>query len=296
MPLDGLTLIGERINPGFASSKAMLDAEDIPGLQKLAQEQARNGAHYLTINVGDLATARPAFLADLIRAVQDAVDLPLSFDYPLRSVQELCLKTYDPAKARGRPPIVNSVTELRWDMVELRSDHAFRLVIMASERLENGEETPNRTAQDVAQTARRLVGRVLDEDLGFTADDLMVDVSLFPMASDTENLTRRALDAIGLIGSDPALRGVHQLVGLSNLGIMLPKLALDGSRLSVKLESAFLTLAMPRGLDTILGTPGRDYRLLPEDDFVLHGFKETIALDGFDALPRLRELYQRAPS
>jgi 5-methyltetrahydrofolate--homocysteine methyltransferase len=295
MSIPGLTIIGERLNPGFASSKAMLDAEDIPGLQKLAQAQARAGAHYLTINVGDKATARPGFLADLIRALQAVVDLPLSFDYPHRSVQELCLKTYDPPSARGRLPIVNSVTELRWDMVELRRDHAFRLVIMASERLENGEETPNRTAGEIAQTARRLVERVLNEGNGFEPEDLLIDVSLYPMASDTENLTQRALDAIDLIGNDPALRGVHQLVGLSNLGIMLPKFARDGSRLNVKLESAFLTLAVPRGLDTILGTPGRDYQLLPEDDYVLRGFKEAIALDGFDALLRLREIYQADP-
>jgi 5-methyltetrahydrofolate--homocysteine methyltransferase len=294
MSIPCLNLIGERLNPGFASSKALLDAEDIPGLQKLAQEQARKGAHYLTINVGDKATARPDFLAELIRALQEVVDLPLSFDYPHQSVQELCLKTYDPAKAQGRLPIVNSVSELRWDMIELRKIRPFRLVIMASERLEDGEEIANRTAEEIAQTARRLVTRVLNDGGGFTPDDLLVDVSLFPMASDTEGLTRRALDAIGLIGSDPALRGVHQLVGLSNLGIMLPKLALDGSRLNVKLESAFLTLAMPRGLDTILGTPGREYQFLPDDDFVLRGFREAIELEGFETLLRVRELYQAA--
>lgn len=292
MPIPHLTLIGERLNPGFAASKAMIQAEDIPGLQKLAQEQASHGAHYLTINVGDKATTRPGFLADLIRALQSVVDLPLSFDYPHRSVQELCLKTYDPAKARGRLPIVNSATELRWDMVGLRRDHPFRLVIMASERLEDGRETPNRTAEEIAQTAGRLAARAMDEGR-FSPDDLLIDVSLYPMASDTEGLTRRALDAIRLIGSDPAMRGVHQLVGLSNLGIMLPKLAVDGSRLSTKLESAFLTVAMPLGLDTVLATPGRDYQLLPGDDCVLRGFQEAIALDGFDMLLRLQELYRK---
>ena len=294
MPIPNLTLIGERINPGFASSKALLDAEDIPGLQKLAVDQVKKGAHYLTINVGDKATDRPAFLVALIQAVQCVVDVPLSFDYPNRSVQEICLKTYDPAKARGRKPIVNSISELRWDMLELRRLRPFRLVVMASERVENGEALPNRTREEVAQTARRLVRRILDDGDGFTPDDLIVDVSLFPMASDTEGLTRRSLEAIQIIGRDPDLRGVHLIVGLSNLGILLPKQARDGSRLSTKLESAFLTLAMPHGLDTILGTPGRDYQLLPEDDFVLRGFQEAVALEGFDTLLKLRELYQTA--
>jgi cobalamin-dependent methionine synthase I len=220
--------------------------------------------------------------------------VPLSFDYPNRSVQEICLKTYDPAKAHGRKPIVNSISELRWDMLELRKLRPFRLVVMASERVENGEALPNRTGEEVAQTARRLARRILDDGDGFTPDDLIVDVSLFPMASDTEGLTRRSLDAIQLIGRDPGLRGIHLIVGLSNLGILLPKQARDGSRLSTKLESAFLTLAMPHGLDTILGTPGRDYQLLPDDDFVLRGFQEAVALEGFDTLLKLRELYQTA--
>jgi cobalamin-dependent methionine synthase I len=296
MKLPELTLIGERINPGFATSKALLAKEDICGLQELAVSQVRQGAQYLTINVGDKATGTTGFLVKLIEAVQEAVNVPLAFDYPHRSVQETCLKTYRPEKACGRRPIVNSVTELRLDMLDLARIQPFRLVLMASERLENGGGVPNRTSEEVARTARRLALRIIDAGHGFTPDDLIIDVSLCPIASDAEGHTRRAIEAIRLIGGDPALRGVHMMVGLSNLGIMLPKLALDGSRLSTKLESAFLTLTVPHGLDTILATPGRDYQILPEDDFVLRGFQEAIELDGFDTLMRLQQLYRKDPA
>jgi cobalamin-dependent methionine synthase I len=296
MTLSHLTLIGERINPGFTSSKALLDTEDIKSLQELAVSQVHKGARGLTINVGDKATRDSSFLVKLIEAVQDVVDVPLSFDYPHRSVQEICLKTYRPEKARGRKPIVNSVTELRLDMLGLLKIQPFRLVLMASERLENGQALPNRTAEEVAQTARRLVLRIVNDGCGLALNDLLVDVSLCPIASDTEGHTRRAIEAIRLIGDDPELRGVHLMVGLSNLGIMLPKLALDGSRLSTKLESAFLTMTVPHGLDTILATPGRDYQILPEDDFVLRGFQEAIALDGFETLVRLQQLYRKDSS
>lgn len=293
MSLPHLTVIGERINPGFASSKALLDAEDIPGLQRLAQEQAAKGAHYLTINVGDQAAARLDFLAELIRAVQAVVELPLSFDYPNVSVQELCLATYDAARARGRKPIVNSISELRLEMLELLKICPFRFAVMASERVEDGQELPNDTAEQIHATARRMTRRILDADRAMTPDDLLIDVSLFPLASDIDGKTRRSLDAIRLIGSDVELKGVHQLVGLSNLGIMLPKTALDGSRLSTRLESAFLTVAMPLGLDTILGTPGRDYQLLPPDDFVFRGFCDAVDAAGFESLLCLRRLYQK---
>lgn len=292
MSLPGLTIIGERINPGFAKSKAMLEKRDISALQELAMEQVQKGANYLTFNLGETLAQERGFVSDLIRALQEAVDVPLAFDYPHRSVQENCLRVYDPAKARGGKPIVNSISELRWEMLKLARIQPIRVVLMASERLVDGTERANRTAAEIAETAHRLVERVLEEAVGLSADDLLIDVSLCPLASDTEGQVKRALEAIELISKDASLRGVHVVVGLSNLGIMLPKQAKDGSVLSVKLESAFLTLAMRHGLDTILGTAGRKYEILGDDDFVFRGFKKALEFDGFEMLMALRELYR----
>lgn len=290
--IEGLKLIGERINPGFRSSKELLDAKDLPGLQALAVDQVRKGGcAYLTVNVGEAGTRDPQFLVDLIRAIQAVVDLPLAFDYPAREVQELCLDTYDAGRAQGRWPIMNSVTELRWDMLDIRDRQPFKVVLMASERLEGTRGVPNRTAAEVHQTARRMVERLLGGDYGLTADDLFIDVSLGPISADLEGLTRQAVDSIALLGADPDLAGTHKMVGLSNLSISTPPRALDGGLLKVRLESAFLTLTVPHGLDYILGTPGRDYQVLPDDDYVMIGFREAIALDGFDTLMRVQALY-----
>lgn len=291
--IEKLTIIGERINPGFASSKVLLENQDIKGIQALAVSQAQKGAAYLTINVGESAMENLAFIVEVVKAIQAVVDVPLSFDYPHVSVQEACLKVYDPARARGRKPIINSVTELRWNMLEVLKIQPARVVLMASERVENGEEISNQTAQQISDTARRMALRVVNDGHGLTMDDLMIDVSLCPIATDTEGQTRRAIESIQFIGNDPDLRGIHTLVGLSNLAVMLPKDALDGQRLGVRVESAFLTMAMPCGLDVILGTPGRDYRMLPDDDFVMRSVREAIGLDGFDTLERIQQLYRR---
>ncbi|MBI2301515.1 MAG: dihydropteroate synthase DHPS, partial [Armatimonadetes bacterium] len=194
--------------------------------------------------------------------------------------------------AGGRKPVMNSVTELRWDMLDIRGLQPFKVVLMASEREEGGRGVPNHTAAEVHQTARRMVDRILSGDWGLTADDLFIDVSLGPVAADLEGITKRAVDSIGLLGADSDLAGTHKLVGLSNLSISVPPRALDGGLLKVRLESAFLTLTMPAGLDFILGTPGRDYQMLPEDEYVMTGFREAIELDGFDCLMRIRALYQ----
>ncbi len=295
MSIDALTIVGERINPGFKSSKALLDAKDLDGLAALAVDQVQKGATYLTINVGEHASVDdPRFLLAVIQAVQDAVDVPLSFDYPHQSVQRLCLETYDPAKANGHKPIVNSIAEARWDMLELVGIQPFKLVMMASERCEGDAMIPNRNAPEVHQTAKRMVSMLMEKHDQFEMDDMIIDVSLASLGADTEGLTRMAVDSIKAIGADRELDGTHRLVGLSNLSIMLPKLATDGSLLKVGLESAFLTETMPHGLDMVLGTPGRDYQILPDDNFILQGFREAIALDGFDTLMRVQELYTAA--
>ena len=292
MGIDKLKIIGERINPGFKSTKLLFDNQDVAGIQALAQQQVRLGASYLNINIGDLALKKPEFMVAVIRAVQDVVSVPLSFDFPSLEVQALCLKTYDRQKAGGASPIVNSISELRWEMLELLEICHCRFVLMASERRQDGRRTANKTAEEVYQTARRMALAMVTGGHGLTLDDLFVDVSVGPIGADMEGLTRMAVDSIRAIGADPAMAGIHMSVGLSNIGIMLPKQAHDGSALQPQIESAFLTLAVPAGLDTVLGTAGRDYAFLPEDNLVMRGVRESLALDGIDAILRIQQIYQ----
>lgn len=291
MAIDNLNIIGERINPGFKSTLALFDNEDITGIQELAKAQAEKGAVALNINVGERALNDADFMVEVMQAVQAVVNVPLSLDFPNVEVQEACLKAYDPEKSGGQLPIVNSISELRWEMLDLYKICPFKLIVMASERLESGERVPNKTAEDVHQTANRVTKRILTSGYGFTIDDLLVDVSVGPVAADLEGLTKMAVDSIGLIGADPELKGIHISVGLSNMSIMLPTKAVDGSPLKSQIESAFLTMTIPKGLNHIIGTPGRNYRMLPEDNMVLQGMKDAIELGGFDSVMRIQELY-----
>ena len=45
-------MIGDRINPGFKSTKALMDAEDLPGVQALAVKQVEAGAGALDVTIG----------------------------------------------------------------------------------------------------------------------------------------------------------------------------------------------------------------------------------------------------
>lgn len=290
-PAFDLDVIGERINPGFKSTRMLFEQEDIPGLQALAVRQVQAGASYLNVNVGARAMTEPQWMAEVIRAIQAVVDTPLSFDFPSLPVQEVCLATYDLARARGRLPIVNSITEHRWELMDLARHYRFKVIVMASERVEDGVAKNNKSAEDIHATARRTALRLVREH-GMSMDDVFVDMSVSAIVADTEGLNAGTLEAIRRIGADPDLKGLHMMGGLSNIGQQLPARAADGSDLKHALENAFLTLAVPHGFDTVLGTPWRGYHPLPDDDYVLGVYRAFLEQRGMQALRVVRRFYK----
>jgi 5-methyltetrahydrofolate--homocysteine methyltransferase len=290
-----IRIIGERINPGFKSTKALFDNEDIPGIQALAVRQAEAGAAYLNVNVGARALTDPDFMARVIHAIQEVVSTPLSFDFPSKKVQQICLASYRSERAHGELPIVNSITEHRWDLMDLYGPYKFKVIVMASERLEQVDGTmvakANKTKEDIYATARRVALR-LKNDYGMPLDHIFIDMSVSAIIADTEGLNRCTVEAIALIGADHELKGVHMMGGLSNIGQQLPPRAADGSDLKHCLENAFLTLNVPHGFDYILGTPWRGYEPLPEEHHVLMTYRNFLEQTGSNALRAVRKFYK----
>ena len=204
-------------------------------------------------------------------------------------MQRVCLEAYDPSKK----PIINSLAETRWEMTELLGIRPCRVMLMASERLEDGAGRPNKTADEIASTGKRAALRLMREH-DLAANDIIIDVSVSALAADTNGLNRAALEAIGRLGSDPELKGIHISGGLTNIGQQLPPKAADGSDLRRQLERAFVTLAAPLGFDTVLGTPWHSFEPLPEDNPVLAQFRKILELKGTDVMRALRKLYRPA--
>ncbi len=292
MAIPGVGIIGDRINPGFKATKALLEAEDIAGLQALAVRQVQAGAWGIDVTIGPRGYKDSHFLTEVIKALQAAVDVPLCFDYPDKGVQEVCLKAYDPAKAKGRKPLVNSLAETRLEMLDLFKIRPFQVVLMASERLEDGAAKSNKLTSEVLGLAKRM-SAILARDHGVSRADMFVDVTIHSLVSDLEGLTKMALEAIQAVRQDPDLNGIHIMGGLTNIGNMLPPLKFDNLPLRQLVENAFLTLAVPLGFDTIMGTPWNDFRMLPDDNVVLQTLREFTELKGLNAMRRLRQLWAR---
>jgi hypothetical protein len=68
---------------------------------------------------------------------------------------------------------------------------------------------------------------------------------------------------------------------------MLATKRADGSPAKGPLESAFLTMAMPMGLNTIIGSTRRHYALVTDDDPAMQCLQDVLKLEGVEAIMRV---------
>ncbi|MHB1034583.1 MAG: dihydropteroate synthase [Pirellulales bacterium] len=288
MPIDGLAIIGESINDSVPSTHALFDAGDEAGLLDLARTQDEKGAAYIDVNVG---ARSPGFMADLVRKIQAVTSKPLSIDTPDPEIAAAGLEAYDPAAAGGKPPVLNSITLLRLGMLDLYKIRPFMPILLVSERVENDMAVPARNAEETYQAAKEILAAVRAGSRPIPNGRCIIDPGIAPIASDMDGMLKRVLESMRLIHADPDMAGVHLSVGLSNFTVMLPPKRADGSPVKGALESAFLTKAMPLGLDTIIGSVKRNYALLPQEHPAMACLDAVLDCEGFDAVLAVKDFY-----
>ncbi|MEE8450846.1 MAG: dihydropteroate synthase [Thermoguttaceae bacterium] len=288
MAIDQLTIIGESINDSVPLTKKLFDANDIDGLLALARLQDERGAGYIDVNVGGRS---PQFMAELVAKVQQVTTKPLSIDTPDPEIARAGLEAYDPKRAGGQVPLLNSVTSLRAEMFDLYKLQPFKPILLVSEHEVDGRSSPCHTAGETYEAAKSLVATFLDRCDGTTNNDCIIDPGIAPLGSDSQGNIHRLFAALESIHNDANLAGVHASVGLSNFTVMLPPKRADGSPVKGPLESAFLTKAMPLGLDMVIGSVKRKYQLLEPDHPAMVCLEDCLKAEGFDVLMRVREFY-----
>ncbi|MGW8257178.1 MAG: dihydropteroate synthase [Thermoguttaceae bacterium] len=288
MAIKGLNIIGESINDSVPSTKKLFDAGDIPGLLELARSQDAGGAEYIDVNVG---ARPPQFMAEMVQKIQSVTSKPLSIDTPDPAISQAALKVYDSAGADGKKPILNSISALRLSMFDLYRIQPFMPILLVTENMIQGRSQPCRTAQETYDAAKFMLATFLDRCPGATNADCIIDPGISPIGSDSEGNIHRLISAMELIHQDSAFAGCHFSVGLSNFTVMLPSKRADGSPVKGPLESAFLTKAMPLGLDMVIGSVKRKYELLAPDHPARVCLEDCLKLNGFDVLMRIREFY-----
>lgn len=250
-----LHIVGELMNNSYARARKAFNARDPRGYGELAKLQSDLGAEYLTLNIDGTQRIQVRqqemfdFLPDVIPAIQEATSTPIAFDNPNVDYHKIALAHYD--RKKSGPPILNSLAASRDrldEMAELVKHYDTLAVVMASETFVPGGTSQCLNPDDSYRAAKHFV-ELLVAKAGRRNDQIIIDPGLAPVGADTYGLVNIGLDAMRLISTDPDLKGVHMIVGLSNFAWGTPKEVRD------ELEKAYLTLGMEVGLDFALANP-----------------------------------------
>ena len=227
-------IIGERINPtGRSKLAAEMAAGNYDRVRADAIAQVQAGAHMLDVNAGIPLADEPAILAEAIRLVQSAVDVPLSIDSSVLAALESGLKAY-----QGKP-LINSVTgeSERLEVVLPLAKKYGAAVIGVS-----NDETGISQDPDVRfEVARKIVERA--EHYGIPREDVIID----PLAMPIGAVGGAGIALFRLVRRLREELDVNTVCGASNISFGLPD--------RVSLNSAFLTMAIASGLTCAITNP-----------------------------------------
>ena len=232
--IDGVKIIGERINPtGKKLFKEALKNNDLNYILKQAIEQVEAGADILDVNVGVPNINEEEVMVDVMRSIQEILDIPLQIDSTDKNVIEKALRYYN-GKA-----IVNSVNgedKVLDSILPIVKKYGACVVGLTLD-----EKGIPSTCEERFKIAEKIVNKA--KEYGIHKEDVFIDC-LVLTASTQQKEVFETLKAITMVKER---LGVKTLLGVSNISFGLPNRQL--------INETFLSLALGRGLDLPIINP-----------------------------------------
>ena len=251
--VQGVTVVGERINPtGKKRFQQALREGDMDYIVLQAVEQAQAGAQVLDVNVGLPDIDEPAMMERVVKALQAVTDLPLQLDSSNPKALERGLRVYN-----GRP-IVNSINgeeKVMAAILPLCKKYGAAVVGLTLDEQGIPPLAPQRVA-----IAKRMVDACAG--YGIRPKDIYIDCLTLTVSAQQ----KEALETLKALETCKEELGVRTVLGVSNISFGLPD--------RVTLNTAFLTMAMARGLDLPIINPN-----LPQMMGAVRAFRVLIAQD-----------------
>ena len=235
--VDGITVVGERINPtGKKRFQQALREGDMNYVLEQAVSQAEAGAQILDMNVGAPGVDEPVLMEQVVKALQSVTSLPLQLDSSNVEALARGLRVYN-----GKP-IVNSTNgepEKLAAILPLCKKYGAAIVGLAID-----EKGIQPKAADRVAIARRITEAALAA--GIPREDIYIDCLTLTASAQQEDVlaTVQALEAC------KKELGVRTVLGVSNISFGLP--------CRTYLNTTFLTMAMYAGLDLAIMNPSSE--------------------------------------
>jgi 5-methyltetrahydrofolate--homocysteine methyltransferase len=279
--------VGERTNiTGSARFKSLIKAGDYDAALTVAAQQVENGAQVIDVNMDegmiDGVAAMDRFLK-LVAAEPDISRVPVMVDSSKWEVIEAGLKCL-----QGKP-IVNSISlkegeESFIHHAQLCRKYGAAAVVMAFD--EAGQADSLQRRQEVCARAYR----ILTEEVGFPAEDIIFDPNVFAVATGIEEHASYGLDFIEATRwIKRNLPGAKVSGGVSNVSFSFR----GNNPVREAIHSVFLYHAIAAGLDMAIVNAGQ-LAVYDELDRELRDRIEDVVLNQRpDAAERLLEVAQR---
>lgn len=234
--LDGLHVIGERINPtGKKRFQQALREVDLDYIVDVAIQQVDAGAAILDVNVGYPGVDEVTMLPRVVKKLQAAVDLPLQLDSTNPAALEAGLRVYNGKAA------VNSVNGEEKSMAAILP--IVKKYGAAVVGLTLDEAGLPKTAEQRIAIARRILDRAVS--MGIPASDVWIDCLTLTVSAQQD----QAVETLKAVQYVTDVMKLKTVLGVSNISFGLPNRLL--------MTQTFLIRAIQCGLSLPIVNPNQ---------------------------------------
>ncbi|ABR33580.1 homocysteine S-methyltransferase family protein [Clostridium beijerinckii] len=232
--IDGVRIIGERINPtGKKIFKEALKNGDLDYILNQAVSQIEVGAHILDVNVGLPEIDEADMMHKVIREIQGIMDTPLQIDSSDHKAIETGLRYYN-----GKP-ILNSVNgedEVLDRILPIVKKYGASVVGLTLD-----ERGIPAKAEERFEIAEKIISKAAE--YGIRKEDVFIDCLVLTVSAQQKEV-QETLKAVRMVKEK---LGVKTVLGVSNISFGLPNREL--------INETFLVLALANGLDLPIINP-----------------------------------------
>ena len=227
--LDGVRVIGERINPtGKKRFQQALLEDDLDYILDVGLQEVDAGADILDVNVGYPGVDEAAMLPRVVKKLQSALDIPLQLDSTNPAALEAGLRVYNGKAAVNS---VNGDPAVLERLLPIVKKYGAAVVGLALD--ENGIP---QTAEGRVAIARRILEAALAH--GIPKEDVWIDCLTLTVSAQQD----QAIETLRAVRTVHEELGLRTVLGVSNISFGLPNRPLITQNFLIQALGAGLSL------------------------------------------------------
>ena len=266
--LDGVRVIGERINPtGKKRFQQALLEDDLDYILDVGLQEVDAGADILDVNVGYPGVDEAAMLPRVVKKLQSALDIPLQLDSTNPAALEAGLRVYNGKAAVNS---VNGDPAVLERLLPIVKKYGAAVVGLALD--ENGIP---QTAEGRVDIARRILEAALAH--GIPKEDVWIDCLTLTVSAQQD----QAAETLRAVRTVHEELGMRTVLGVSNISFGLPNRPLITQNFLIQALGAGLRLPIINPNQREMMDAVAAFRVLSGEDRECRAYVDRFA--GMDA-------------